>query len=167
MKIPIQVEPNADAASAVEYRWDPDTEILSAQLKPRTSGTGMSGSVELEGSDGSWLILDISDGRINGVEVAVWPEVHTRNGLSVPAKVEDGQVTVPARKSQTGLASLEVETLVLAEADADARLFHFRLGKARETRTVRFARDLMLDVDASNNLAGIWLLNVPPFQARV
>ena len=166
MKIPIQVEPNADAASAGEYRRAPDTEILSAQLNPRVSGTGMSGSVELEGSDGSWLILDISDGRINGVEVAVWPDVHMRSGLAVPAKVEDGQVTVPARK-QAGLAALEVETLVLAESDAHERLFHFRLGKARETRTVRFARDLMLDVDASNNLAGIWLLNVPPFQARV
>jgi hypothetical protein len=167
VKIPIQVEPNAGTASAVDYRWDPDTEILSAQVNPRIAGTGMSGSVELEGSDGSWLILDIADGRINGVEVAVWPEVHMRSGLSVPGKVEDGQVTVPARKSQPGLAALEVETLVHAESSADERLFHFRLGKMRETRTVRFARDLMLDVDASNNLAGLWLLNVPPFQARV
>ncbi|HYC52029.1 MAG TPA: hypothetical protein VEB19_13025 [Gemmatimonadaceae bacterium] len=167
MKIPIQVEPNAGAVAAVEYRWDPDTEILSAQLKPRASGTGLSGSVELEGSDGSWLILDISDGRINGVEVAVWPEVHMRSGLTIPGKVEEGTVVVPANGSQPGLASLEVETPVHAESDADERLFHFRLGRNRETRTVRFARDLMLDVDASNHLAGIWLLNVPPFQARV
>ena len=167
MKIPIQVEPNAGAASAVDYRWDPDTEILSAQLNPRAAGTGMSGSVELEGADGSWLILDVSDGRINGVEVAVWPEVHLRSGLAVPGQVEEAQVAVPARKSQTGVASLEVETLVHAESDADERLFHFRLGKFRGTRTVRFARDLMLDVDASNNLAGLWLLNVPPFPARM
>ena len=167
MKIPIQVEPNAGGAAIVEYRWDPDTEILSAQLNPRLAGTGLSGSVELEGSDGSWLILDVSDGRINGVEVAVWPDVHMRNGLAIPGKVEDGQVAVPARKAESGLASLEVETLVHAESDADERLFHFRLGKPRPTRTIRFARDLMLDVDAAGHLAGLWLLNVPPFPAQV
>ena len=33
----------------------------------------MSGSVELEGSDGSWLILDVASGCIDGVEVAVVP----------------------------------------------------------------------------------------------
>jgi hypothetical protein len=32
---------------------------------------------------------------------------------------------------------------------------------------VRLARDLMLDVDASNHLAGLWLLNVPPFPASL
>ena len=167
MKIPIQVEPGAGETAAVEYRWDPDTEILSAQVKPRASGEGMSGSVELEGVDGSWLILDISDGRINGVEVAVWPEVHLRSGLTIPGTVEDGVVAVPARKSEAGLAAREVETAVFAESDADERLFHFRLGKPRAMRTVRLANNLLLDVDSSNNLAGLWLLNVPPFQARV
>src|SRR5687768_10960612 len=72
VKIPIQIEPASEASPAVEYRWDPDTEILSAQLNPRSAGKGLSGSVELEGADGSWLILDVSSGRINGVEVAVW-----------------------------------------------------------------------------------------------
>src|SRR5213593_1790559 len=35
VKIPIQVEPASETSQAVEYRWDPDTEILSAQLSPR------------------------------------------------------------------------------------------------------------------------------------
>lgn len=166
MKIPIQVEPAGGAAPAVEYRWDPDTEILSAQLNPRATGTGMSGSVEVEGSDGSWLILDLSAGRINGVEVAVWPEVNKRNTLKPPGTIEDGHVLVPSRRSQAGVASLEVETAVLAEADEAERVFHFTLGKARHTRTVRFARDLLLDLDGSSNLAGLWMLNVPPFPAH-
>jgi hypothetical protein len=167
VKIPIQVEPRAGETGAVEYRWDPDTEILSAQVKPRATGEGMSGSVELEGADGSWLILDISDGRINGVEVAVWPQVHLRNGLAIPGTVEDGVVAVPARESESGVASREVETAVFAESDADQRLIHFRLGKPRAMRTVRLANNLLLDIDSSNNLAGLWLLNVPSFQARV
>lgn len=166
VKIPIQVEPAAGAAPDVEYRWDPDTEILSAQLSPRLSGNGMSGSVEVEGSDGSWLILDIASGRINGVEVAVWPDVRTRSSLQPPGGVEDAHVLVPTRRSQPGLASLEVETPVMAETDEAERVFHFTLGRPKKIRTIRFARDLLLDVDPSNHLAGLWLLNVPPFPAQ-
>jgi hypothetical protein len=168
VKVPIQLEPaGAAAPPLVEYRWDPDTEILSAQLTPRGTGKGLSGSVELEGSDGSWLILDVSSGRINGVEVAVWPEVHKRNSLQPPGKVEDAGVLVPARQSKPGLAAVEVETAMLAEADDAERVFHFTLGKPKQTRTVRLARDLMLDLDASNHLVGLWLLNVPPFPASL
>ncbi len=163
MKIPIQVEPNGGPSPTVEYRWDPDTEILSAQLKPKASGEGMSGSVELEGSDGSWLILDLNAGRINGVEVAVWPDVHLRNALAPPGAIEDGTVLVPSRRSQPDVASLEIETPMRAEADESERNFHFMLGKQQKIRTVRFARDLLLDIDGSNNLVGLWLLNVPPF----
>jgi hypothetical protein len=28
---------------------------------------------------------------------------------------------------------------------------------------VRVGRDLLLEVDATNHVAGLWLLNVPPF----
>ena len=164
MKIPIELKPAADtAAPAVEYRWDPDTEILSAQLNPRGADKGMSGSVGLEGSDGSWLILDVSEGRINGVEIAVWPDVQKRNSLKPPGSIEDALVTVPSRRSQPNVASLEFETALVAEADESERVFHFVLGKRRQVRCIRFARDLLLDVDGSNHLAGLWLLNVPPF----
>lgn len=166
MKIPIQVEPpenGGGASPAVEYRWDPDTEILSAQINPRETGNGMSGSVEVEGADGSWLILDVSAGRINGVEVAVWPDVRTRNALQPPGTVEDARVLVPSRRSQPEVSALEFETPMLAEADEAERVFHFTLGRPKKTRTVRFAKDLLIDVDGSNHLAGLWLLNVPPF----
>ena len=167
MKIAIQVEPAGETPPVVEYRWDPDTEILSAQVSPRLAGEGMSGSVEVEGSDGSWLILDVADGRIHGVEVAVWPEVQMRGALKPPATVEDGRVIVPARRSQSEVAALEVETALRAEADSDETVFHFTLGKPRRTRAIRLARDLLIEVDAANTLAGLWLLNVPPFRARV
>lgn len=167
MKIPIKVEPGNGSVADVEYRWDADTEILSAQLKHTVPAKGMSGSVELEGADGSWLILEVTAGQISGVEVAVWPEVRKRGSLPTPARVEEGRVLVPATKSQAELASLEVETALLAEADEAERVFHFTLGRQRQTRTVRLAKDLLLDLDAANNLAGVWLLNVPPFAANV
>lgn len=169
MKIPIKVEPMNGVAAAgggVEYRWDPDTEILSAQLKQQPGGSGMSGSVELEGADGSWLILEVTAGRIHGVEIAVWPDVRKRDALKPPPALEDGQVSVPSRRSQPDVASLEVETSLIAEADERETIFHFMLGRPRQTRTIRLARDLLVDVDSSNNLVGVWLLNVPPFNAQ-
>lgn len=165
MKIPIRIEPAGETSPAVEYRWDPDTEILSAQLNPRGGDQGMTGSVELEGADGSWLILDLAAGRINGVEVAVWPDVQKRSSLQPPGTVEDARVSVPQRVSQPGIASMEVDIPLMAEADEAERVFHFKLGGGRIKRTVRFAKDLLLDIDGSGNLTGLWMLNVPPFPA--
>jgi len=166
VKIPVRIEPAEGAAPGVEYRWDPDTEILSAQLKTRATGQGMSGSVELEGADGSWLILDIAAGCINGVEVAVWPDVQNRGTLEPPAEIEDARVSLPSRTSQPNIASMEVEVPLMAEADEAERNFHFKLSGAKRARTLRFARDLLLEVDGSSHLVGLWMLNVPPFPAQ-
>lgn len=166
MKIPIRIEPAEEAAPGVDYRWDADTEILSARVKSQASGKGMSGSVELEGADGSWLILDVAAGRINGVEVAVWPDVQKRSSLVPPVAVEDARVSVPSDASQPDVAAIEVEVPLVAEADEAERVFHFRLSGTKRARTLRFARDLLLDVDGSNHLVGLWMLNVPPFPAQ-
>lgn len=162
MKIAVQLQPPTGSPQEVEYRWDPDTDILSAQLSPSTVGEGMSGSVGLEGNDGSWLILDVSSGCINGVEIAVWPEVRKTAALTPPNGIEDLHVTVPSRRSQPDIASLEMNARLIAEADHDQRNFHFRLGKPKGARTIRLARDLLLDVDEKGHISGLWLLNVPP-----
>lgn len=162
MKVAVQVQPADSVPADVEYRWDPDTDILSAQLTSRTTGDGLSGSVGLEGNDGSWVILDVSAGRIAGVEVAVWPDVRELPAFSPPAHVVDAEVVVPATRTKADVASLEVDTHLVAEADAGQRNFHFRLGAPRGARTVRVARDLLFDVDDKNRISGLWLLNVPP-----
>lgn len=167
MKIAVQVQPAKGAPQEVEYRWDPDTEILSAQLLPPARGEGMSGSVGLEGSDGSWLVLDVAAGRINGVEIAVWPDVRQMPALRVPANVEDAGIVVPSGRSPADISSLESTTRLVAEADAAQRNFHFRVGKAREARTIRIARDLLLDLDEKSQISGLWLLNVPPAPASL
>jgi len=164
VKIAVQLEPVAEPPAHVHYTWDPDTDILSAQLTPRASGSGMSGSVGLEGLDGSWVILDVDSGRINGVEVAVWPDVRKLAVLTPPLHVEDARVVLPAGsgRASSEIASLEMATHLVAEADSTQRNFHFRLGKLRESRTVRIARDLLLGLDEKSHIAGLWLLNVPP-----
>jgi hypothetical protein len=163
LNIAVHVEPGAAHLPAVEYRWDADTDILTATMNTGAKGHGMSGSVEIEGSDGSWLIFDVSGGRVAGVEVAVWPDVRKVKALAPPADAEPSQVTIPARPSQPGVAVLEIDTRVVADADAAERTIHFRFGAVRSMRAVRVAQDLLFDVDDSNHIAGVWLLNVPPF----
>lgn len=163
MNIPVHLEPATGSPPEVEYKWDTDTDILSAQIKSRGAGAGMSGSVEVEGRDGSWLILDVDEGRINGVEVAVWPDVRKLATLAPPQSVEDARVLVPARRSQPNIAAMEVDTPLIAESDSTERVIHFKLGAPRESRTVRLGRDLLVDVDRQSHIAGLWLLNVPPY----
>lgn len=163
MKIAVQLGPRAGAVPEVVYRWDPDTDILSAQLRPLPSSNGSSGSVEVEGADGSWIILDVTDEHISGIEIAVWPEVTRRAALAPPAKVREATVRLPATASEPAVTAIEVETPMAAESDEQERIFHFRLGSQRESQAVRVARDLLLEVDPTGHVAGLWLLNVPPF----
>lgn len=201
MRLPVQVEPDGAVPPDVEYRWDADTDILSARLRlpadtpasfvggsqladaPRgagdlrdgredpqdaafgmTTGLPLSGAVELEGRDGSWIVLDVEAGHLAGVEVAVWPNVRRLSGLTPPAIVEDARIRVTGRKRRgpRRTTDQEVTTHLTAEADPAERTIHFRLGRPRESRSVRFGRDLLVDIDAQGHLAGLWLLNVPP-----
>lgn len=163
MNIPVRVEPSAGHLAAVDYRWDADTDILSATLRPgELAIEPRSTAVELEGADGSWVILDVRAGQISGVEVAVWPDVRKRHDLSPPTTIEDACVVVAAVERGTRLA-VEVETMLQAESDRSERIIHFRLGASRDTRTVRIARHILLDIDRRDRIAGLWLLDVPPY----
>src|SRR4051812_20501709 len=121
VNIAVQLEPRSDRPPSVEYKWDSDTEILSAHLKPGSESSGLSGSVGVEGTDGSWLILDVNGGRINAVEIAVWPEVRPRSTLAVPQKVEELSILIPAARSSREVRSVEVATSMSAESDPDRK----------------------------------------------
>ena len=162
MSVALQLAASPGTVPRVEYRWDEDTDILTATLADPPPGEGLSGSVGVEGRDGSWLVFDVASGAIRSVEVPVWPTVRRHAELVPPGDVEPARVLVPARRSQPGLASIEMNTTLIADADVAERTIHFRIGKARPVRTVRVARDILLDVDAADYLAGVWLLNVPP-----
>jgi hypothetical protein len=161
VSIAVRVEPLNGTPSDVEYRWDTDTDILTANLRARAVSEGASGSVEIEGSDGSWLILDLVAGSVHGVEVAVWPEVRKRSSLTLPTEITDGRLMVGG--ADNGVASIEMNTALAAEADEAEKTIHFKLGPPRQTKTVRIARDILIDVDGRDRIAGVWLLAVPPF----
>lgn len=161
MNIPVRIEPRTGASAPVDYRWDEDTDILTAQVDDSAGGRSL--SVDVEGRDGSWLILDVADERIRGVEVAVWPTVRKRANLKPPDEVEQAHVRVGRSDVAVPASAVEVDTPVAAESDHAERTIHFRLGPGRQVRTVRIARDMLLDIDARDRLAGVWLLDVPPF----
>ena len=163
MNIPVKVEAANGSLVSVDYRWDPDTDILTAHLRVPGGSNGPSGSVDVEGSDGSWLIFDVSAGRIRGVEVAVWPPVRKRSELAPPGDIQDVNVLLGSANPRDRVSALEVNTALAAEADRAERTIHFRLGPGRSARTVRIAREILLDLDGRDGLIGVWLLDVPPF----
>jgi hypothetical protein len=146
----------------VEYRWDKETEILSAKLRSGSVSEGAAGLIEIVGRDGSWVNIDLCAGRVQGVEVAVWPDVRDVKALVPPSRIADEPLHLPMVKGADDMGAVEIETPLLAEADGDKRTIHFALGSAQAARTVRVANQLLVDLDARGRLAGLWLLNVPP-----
>lgn len=147
----------------VQYRWDADTDILCATLRPAGVSEGLSGSMDIEGADGAWLTLELSSGRLAAIEVAVWPDVKTVEPLTPPVPAGAARLRVPSSGADAGLEALEVDTLIRAIADKAERTIHFRIGPQRSSRALLVARDLMIEVDSRSCISGLWLLNVPPF----
>ena len=154
-----------DELPPVDYRWDRDTEILTATLRPSGVSEGLSGSVDIQGPDGAWLMLEVSGGRLASVEVAVWPDVQSVESLTLPVAAAAARLRVPSRPSQPGVAAVEVDTAIRAVADRAEKTIHFRIGPQRPSRPLHVAHDLFVEVDARSRLSGLWLLNVPPFPA--
>ena len=164
MTIAVEVRPDSGTPPTVHYRWDADTDIFTATLSLQRTFAEPSASVEIEGPDGSWLVLELRAGRVVGVEVALWPDVHRNPALAAPLVAESADIIVPMGAG-AGPATLEVEAPMRAEADVAEQVVHFRIGDRREARSVRCGSDLLLDVDRQGHLAGLWFLNVPPFPA--
>jgi hypothetical protein len=157
------VEPLGGKLPQIAFRWDPETEILSGQFKAARKESGLTGSLELAGADGSFVLLDVASGVVRGLEVVVWPEIDVVDGLTPPPPARQGRLAVPARPSQPGIAAVEVETNLSAEKSPDESVYHLRIGLRRKVEVVQLADNLLLDVDATGQIAGFWLLRVPPF----
>lgn len=153
---------NEDELPLTDYRWDADTEILTVTIRPSGVAEGMSGSVDIQGEDGSWLLLEVSKGRLASVEVAVWPDVRTMEKLEPPSAAAPVRLQVPATKPGAGTDALEMESAISAVADRAERTIHFRIGAQRPSKPMRVSRDLIVELDTKARIAGLWFLNVPP-----
>lgn len=156
------IAPHDESAASVRFRWDADTEILSASIDDRRGGGSVATTVELEGNDGSWVTLELRAGRLCGIEVAVWPPVKARSSLVPPAVRASGHATLPGANTGATITDVEVDTLLAAESDRMERTFHLRVGSPRRSRAVQVGQSILLELDDADQLAGLWLLNVPP-----
>jgi hypothetical protein len=164
MHFEARIEPLDGKLPKVSYRWDPETDILTVACKGVPKGHGMNGTVDLEGGDGSFVVIDVAGGALHGVDIVTWPDdVQTVATLAAPAAAKDAQVLFPIRKSQPGIAAVEVETPLIVEKNQAETLFHIRVGRSRAATVVRVADHLLVEVDKQSRLAGLWLLEVPPF----
>ncbi len=159
------IEPLGGALPTINWRWDPETDILSGAFKGSRKQGGLTGTVELSDDVGSVAVLDVSQGVICGIDIVVWPEVSTNPRLAIPKQLAEGRVVMPSRPSRPGITSVEVDTTLSVETNADESLFHLRVGPPRAVEVVRVADHLHIEVDGEGQLAGFWLSAVPPFPA--
>src|SRR5437016_1892865 len=164
MQFEARIEPLTGKLPKVSYRWDPETDILSVACKGTGKTTGLNGTVDLEGGDGSFVVIDVAGGCIHGVDVVTWPDdIRTRDTLPIPEPAKDGRVVFPGRKSQPRVAAVEVDTALTVEKNTNESVLHIRVGRQRPATVVRVADLLLVEVDKNSRLAGLWFLDVPPF----
>src|SRR2546422_1135761 len=72
MQFEARIEPLTGKLPKVSYRWDPETDILSVACKGTGKATGLNGTVDLEGGDGSFVVIDVAGGGIHGGGVVTW-----------------------------------------------------------------------------------------------
>ncbi|PYO44789.1 MAG: hypothetical protein DMD33_01815 [Gemmatimonadetes bacterium] len=164
MQFEARIEPLDGKLPKVTYRWDPETDILSVACKGAGKATGLNGTVDLEGGDGSFVVIDVAGGCLRGVDVVTWPDdIRTRDDLAIPDTAKEGRVVFPSRKSHPGVAAVEVDTALTVEKNQSESVLHIRVGRQRAATVVRVADRLLVDVDKNSRLAGLWFLDVPPF----
>jgi hypothetical protein len=164
MHFEARIEPLNGKLPKVSYRWDPETDILTVACKGVPKGNGMNGTVDLEGGDGSFVVIDVAGGALRGVDVVTWPDdVRTVASLQPPEASKEGQVTFPDRRSQPGIAAVEVDTALTVDKNQNESVFHIRVGRQRAATIVRVADHMLVEMDKQSRLAGLWLLEVPPF----
>ena len=164
MHFEARIEPLQGKLPKVTYRWDPETDILSVACKSAAKSTGLNGTVDLEGGDGSFVVIDVAGGSLRGVDIVTWPDdIRTRDDLVAPEAPKQGRVVFPSRKSQAGVAAVEVDTALTVEKNQTESVLHIRVGRQRAATVVRVGDLLLVEVDKNSRLAGLWFLDVPPF----
>ena len=164
MHFEARIEPLNGKLPKVTYRWDPETDILTVACKGVPKGDGMNGTVDLEGGDGSFVVIDVAGGALRGLDIVTWPDdVRTLASLAAPDASKEGQVTFPDGGAETGVAAVELDTALTVDKNPSESVFHIRVGRQRPATVVRVADHLLVEVDKQSRIAGLWLLEVPPF----
>lgn len=159
MGVALRVE-DGGPLPAVTWRWEPETDILAGTLRP--GWPGPAGTLELNGHDGSVVVLDLTGGLIAGLDVVVWPEVVTVADLAAPPSARPGTIRVIADGDPAAAPVAELDVALAVRASLAEDLIHLRIGAPRPTTVVQIADRFLIELDDGGGLAGFWLSGVPP-----
>jgi hypothetical protein len=161
MPVRVMVDRTNEPLPAFDFHWDAETEILAGRhpVPPRKGTAAV--AWEFEGPDGAVVVLETADGVLCGIEVVVWPDVERAARLAAPHDAAPGRARLVPPAGASG-AVVEVETRITAAALPSETLIHLALGTPR-ARSVRVAENVVVDLDAEDTLAGLWLEELPLF----
>lgn len=148
---------DSERPARITWTWEPETDILAGGVEPPPGGPA--GSLELNGHDGSLMVLDLAGGVLSGLDVVVWPEVTTVPGLVAPVAARRGRI---ALRLEFEPPPWELDVAMAVRASADESVIHVRVGAPRPAIVIQVADRLAVEVDPAGGLAGFWLTGVPP-----
>lgn len=161
MPVRTVVEPQSKPLPAFDFHWDPETEILAGRhALPETDGV-RAVAWEFEGPEGAVVVLETVGDALCSVEVVVWPDVERVKSLHAPHDAKPARVGFVASQKEAG-GVVEIDTVITAGAPPSETLIHLSFGTSR-ARSVRVAENVVVDLDADERLAGLWLENLPLF----
>ncbi len=163
MTITTKVLPHNDDLRQMEFRWNQETEILAGDLPGLVAEENASHTIELGGTQGSYMSLNVQDGILTGIEVVVWPRGHRVEDLSPPEATRIGrlQVTVAGETASPDVVELDVP--FFCTRDVNESRVHLAFGARRDVEAVALAKNLIAEIDRQGNLAGLWLTEIPRF----
>jgi hypothetical protein len=154
------IVPGLTVFPQIAWRWESETDILSGTYRTPRRGESAE-TVELSSLDGAVAVLDVVNGEVCGLDIVIWPDVDTVTGLRPPGPQVAGRVTLPPAD-----APRQIEEPLAVTVDGLEQTFHLRIGPERPVTVVQVADHLLIEVDASDQLAGFWLTGVPPFPSE-
>lgn len=178
MIIAVRTSPGTGELPRLHYCLDNETGILAARLaRPGGTATERKGQsapcppediVQVAGLDGSWLHFEVRDGRLDALEIAIWPDLGPTSRIAPPVAEGFAEVSLAAvprpggrKRKKRSLAGVTVPLRALP--DRDARTIQLFFGHLRRQCAVRVADNLFVGADDAGRLASIWLMNVPGF----
>jgi hypothetical protein len=157
-----QIDELAGDLPGLEFVWEPGTEILSGKVLGVDGTRGYTGSIEFEDARGAVLTLDVHLGVFIGIEIVVWPTMLVVEGLDGPEADRLGRLVVSARPSQPGIGIMEIDVPIAGRKSPDGSIVHLQVGELGGKDRVAVADGLVLELDRFGDLAGFWLIDVPP-----
>jgi hypothetical protein len=161
--IPIQILPLEGELPQADFHWDSKTEILGSTITRQEATGSDARTLQLGGSHGSYVSLNLVDGCLAGVEIVVWPQGEIVDELGTPVAARKGQLKVSLSGLGNTSGVVDLDGPLSCTRTADESRVHVSFQRDVSTEVVALADNLLADVDEGGRLVGLWLVDVPPF----